>query len=129
MAEANVGNVVVDAGVAAGSFDWAAQGLDADTSAYVATKGFKTPVDVITSYRNYEKGFFGFLKKYGGEFLTYDDKPITLEGDSPRQGRMIIFKFPSEQTAKDWYADSDYQALSEHRRAGTRLEFANVHAG
>lgn len=47
--------VAAPAAIAADSFDWAAQGLDADTSAYVATKGFKTPVDVITSYRNYEK--------------------------------------------------------------------------
>lgn len=75
------------------------------------------------SYRVYEKGFFGFLKKYGGEFVTYDDSPITLEGASPREGRMIIFKFPSEQAAKDWYADEEYQALSDHRRAGTKLEF------
>jgi uncharacterized protein (DUF1330 family) len=80
----------------------------------------------VEAYRNYEKGFFGFLKKYSGEFLTYDDKPVTLEGDAPRQGRMIIFKFPSEQAAKDWYADADYQALSEHRRAGTRLEFLTL---
>ena len=74
-------------------------------------------------YRTYEKGFFGFLKKYGGEFITFDDNPITLEGDAPREGRMIIFKFPSEQAARDWYADAEYQALSEHRRAGTKLEF------
>jgi len=80
----------------------------------------------MESYRNYEKSFFSFLKKYGGEFLTYDDQPITLEGDFPRQGRMIIFKFPSEQAANDWYADIDYQALSEHRRAGTKLEFLTL---
>lgn len=80
----------------------------------------------VESYRKYEKGFFGFLKKYGGEFVTYDDNPITLEGDTPRTGRMIIFKFPSEQAAKDWYADADYQSLSEHRRAGTRLDFLTL---
>ncbi len=77
-------------------------------------------------YRKYEKGFFGILKKYGGEFVTFDDNPITFEGDAPREGRMIIFRFPSEQAAKDWYADEDYQALSEHRRAGTRLEFLTM---
>lgn len=78
------------------------------------------------TYREYEKGFFGFLKKYGGEFITYDDNPITLEGDVPREGRVIIFKFPSEQVAKDWYADTEYQALSEKRRAGTKLEFLTI---
>jgi len=38
----------------------------------------------------------------------------------------VIFSFPSEEAAKNWYNDSDYQALSEHRRAGTRLEFLTL---
>lgn len=80
----------------------------------------------VEPYRVYEKGFFGLLKKYGGEFVTFDDNPITFEGEVPRSGRMIIFKFPSEQAAKDWYADEEYQALSEHRRAGTKLEFLTL---
>ena len=78
------------------------------------------------TYRTYEKGFFPMLKKYGGEFVTFDDNPTTFEGDSPREGRMIIFKFPSETKAKDWFADDEYQALSAHRRAGTKLEFLTL---
>lgn len=79
-----------------------------------------------TAYRQYEKGFFPLLKRYGGELVTYDDAPQTLEGIAPRSGRMIILKFPSEAHAKNWYADADYQALSEHRRAGTQLEFLTI---
>jgi len=78
------------------------------------------------TYRKYEKGFFPLLKKYQGEFITYDDQPIHLEGTAPRSGRMIIFSFPSEQAAKEWYADVDYQAISEFRRAGTRMEFLTL---
>lgn len=78
------------------------------------------------TYRAYEKGFFGMLKKHGGEFVTFDDNAITFEGDAPRSGRMIIFKFPSEAAAKAWYDDPEYQALSEHRRAGTKLEFLTL---
>lgn len=77
----------------------------------------------------YEKGFFPLLKKYGGEFVTYDDAAFTLEGTSPRTGRMIIFTFPSEARARAWYADPEYQALSEHRCAGTRLEFLTMVRG
>jgi uncharacterized protein (DUF1330 family) len=95
----------------------------ADTPVYMIVNLSITDID---AYRLYEKGFFGLLKKYGGEFVTFDDKPITFEGETPRQGRMIIFSFPSEQTAKDWYADADYQALSEHRRAGTKMEFLTL---
>lgn len=81
------------------------------------------------TYRQYEKGFFPLLKKYGGEFITYDDAAFTLEGTSPRTGRMILFKFPSEAKARSWYADPDYQALCEHRRAGTQLEFLTIVRG
>lgn len=83
-------------------------------------------VEDATRYREYEKGFFPILKKHGGEFVTFDDAPKTLEGESPPPGRMVIFRFPSEKAAQVWYDDPDYQALSEHRRAGTRLEFLTM---
>jgi uncharacterized protein (DUF1330 family) len=76
-----------------------------------------------------KKGFFPLLKRYGGEFVTYDDAAFTLEGTSPRTGRMIVFKFPSEAKARAWYTDPEYQALSEHRRAGTRMEFLTMVRG
>lgn len=76
-------------------------------------------------YRVYEKGFFPLLKKYGGEFITYDDKTCTLEGDSVK-GRMIIFRFPSEEIARAWHSDADYQALSKHRHNGTIINFLTI---
>ena len=86
-------------------------------------------ITVPETYRQYEKGFFPMLKKHGGEFVTFDDKSETLEGNDPLNGRVIIFKFPSEAAAKGWYNDPDYQTLSEHRRAGTKLKFLTlVHA-
>jgi len=80
-------------------------------------------------YRKYEKGFFQLLKRHSGESITFDDKPKTFEGVAPRQGRVIIFKFPSEGQATRWYADPDYQALSAHRRAGTKIEFLTMVRG
>ena len=80
-------------------------------------------------YRVYEKGFFGILKRFGGQFITFDDKPLTLEGIAPREGRMIIFSFQSEQAANDWWADEEYKKLSEHRRAGTKMEFLTMVRG
>ena len=43
-----------------------------------------------------------------------------------REGRMIMFSFPSAQVARDWFADPEYQALSEHRRAGTEMQFLTM---
>ena len=83
-------------------------------------------VEDVDTYRQYEKGFFPILKRYGGEFVTFDDNPQTLEGSAPRPGRIVIFKFPSEETALEWYNDPEYQALSEHRRAGAPLQFLTL---
>lgn len=77
-------------------------------------------------YRVYEKGFFPILKKHGGEFITFDDNSQTFEGKSPPEGRVVLFKFPSAEAATAWYNDSDYQSLSEHRRAGTELNFLTM---
>lgn len=97
-----------------------------DTAVYMVVN---LEVNDADEYRKYEKGFFPILKRFGGEFVTFDDKHETLEGTDAPDGRMIIFKFPSEQAAKDWYADEEYQTLSSFRRAGTTLKFLTmVHA-
>ncbi|MGD1933029.1 MAG: DUF1330 domain-containing protein [Candidatus Phaeomarinobacter sp.] len=97
-----------------------------------------TPVHMIVNlseitdpatYRTYEKGFFPLLKKHGGEFVTFDDKAETLEGEETLEGRVIIFRFPSEDAARAWYADPAYQELSKHRRAGTKLKFLTLVRG
>ncbi|MEM6746219.1 MAG: DUF1330 domain-containing protein [Pseudomonadota bacterium] len=77
-------------------------------------------------YRTYEKGFFPILKRHGGEFVTFDDNPETFEGTDTLTGRVIIFKFPSAEAAKAWYADVEYQELSEHRRGATELKFLTM---
>lgn len=81
------------------------------------------------TYRRYEAGFFSIFKRHGGEFLTFDDAPETFEGETPREGRMIVARFPSESAARAFYEDPDYQAISQHRRAATRLEFLTLVRG
>ena len=56
-----------------------------------------------------------------GEFVTYDDSIEHLEGDTPLKGRVVILSFPSEEVAKGWYNDPEYQKLSEYRRKGAPL--------
>ncbi len=77
-------------------------------------------------YRNYEKGFFPILKRHGGEFISFDDKSVCFEGTTPLTGRIVLFKFPSEQHARDWFDDPEYQTISKHRRAGTTTHFLTM---
>jgi uncharacterized protein (DUF1330 family) len=78
-------------------------------------------------YKIYEKGFFPFLKKYNGSFITFDDSPECLEGDTPKQfDRVILFSFPSEKDADNWWNDDGYQELSMHRRAATEITVQKV---
>lgn len=77
-------------------------------------------------YRLYEKGFFPILKKHEGEFITYDDNIVHLEGDKPMEGRVILFCFPSAKHADEWYSDPEYQAISEHRRSGTTSTITRI---
>ena len=78
-------------------------------------------------YKIYEKGFFPFLKKHNGSFITFDDSPECLEGNKPKQfDRVIIFSFPSEQDADNWWADDGYQELSKHRRSSTEITLQKV---
>ena len=77
-------------------------------------------------YRIYEKGFFSFLKKHNGTFITYDDNRKILEGVEPLPGRTIIFSFPTEEDADNWWADEGYQELSKHRRASTEITLQRV---
>ena len=51
-------------------------------------------------YREYEKGFFPLLKKYSGEFITYDDNIVNVEGEKPMEGRVILFSFPLQNMQK-----------------------------
>ena len=77
-------------------------------------------------YLKYEKGFFPLLKKHGGSFVTFDDSIKHLECTEPRPGRIIIFQFPSEAAAEAWFNDPEYQALSDHRRAGAELKSLTI---
>ena len=77
-------------------------------------------------YRLYEKGFFPILKKHNGEFITYDDNIVHIEGETPMKGRIILFSFPSAKHADEWYSDPEYQAISDHRREGTTAVITRI---
>ena len=50
----------------------------------------------------------------------------SLEGETKIEGRIIIFTFPSSESANNWFNDPDYQELAESRRASTVLKNLTV---
>ncbi len=80
-------------------------------------------IDDPEVYRPYVEQFFPLLERHGGEFFTFDDQSETVEGSAPLEGRVALFRFPNEEAARSWYNDPEYQAISEHRRAGSSLRF------
>ena len=62
-----------------------------------------------------------------------DFAPGGVFNGGPRYGdlggitwRTIIFSFPSEEDADNWWADEGYQELSKHRRAATDITLQRV---
>lgn len=81
---------------------WTAS-LDADTQAYVTTKGFKEPKDVVDSYRNFEK-----LQGVPRERLVA--LPETLEGEAMNP---IWEKLGAVKDAKEYKIDIPKELADE----------------
>ena len=78
------------------------------------------------NFLNYEKGFFGILKKHGGEFITFDDAPEKIEGECLK-GRVAMWTFNSKDEFDKWYNDEEYQNLSkEHRHPNSIMHNLSV---
>lgn len=81
------------------------------------------------TYGTYEAGFMPLLTKHDGELLAADERGESLEGENALGGRMVILKFPTEEAAKAWFNDPDYQSLAQHRRAASSINFLQLVQG
>jgi len=55
-------------------------------------------VEDADEYRKYEQGFFPILKRFGGEFITFDDNHETLEGSTPTEAASSSSSFPRSKS-------------------------------
>ena len=77
-------------------------------------------------YAEYEAGFMAILLTFDGEILAVDEQAFALEGETKGQ-RQVILRFESETKAQAWYHSDDYQALMQHRLAGSDGKVILVH--
>lgn len=69
-------------------------------------------------YEGYVPGVLPLLQKHGAEILAADYEAEALEGRAA--GVNVILKFPSEEAARNWYNDPDYDRVKQIRLSSTR---------
>jgi len=64
-------------------------------------------------YEGYVPGVVPLLQKHGAEILVaeYDAQP--LEGE--KRSVYVVLRFPSEEAARGWYTDPDYEPVKKLR--------------
>lgn len=65
------------------------------------------------------------FKQYGAEVVAKGPATV-LEGDNKAPDIAICIAFPSEEAAKNWYHDSETQALVKLRQSGSDFELILV---
>lgn len=61
----------------------------------------------------YVPGAMPFIAKHGGEVLVADFNASAMQGSPP--ACVVVGRFPSEQAARDFLDDPDYQPLKQLR--------------
>jgi len=73
-----------------------------------------------SQYDLYESGFAEVFAKFDGTMLSVDEDPLILAGGWTAT-RSVIIEFPSEKSALTWMTSDEYQAIAEHRNAGSTV--------
>lgn len=72
------------------------------------------------SYDKYDAGFMETFTPFGGEILSVDEEPLTLEGEWTAT-RSVLLKFESKDVALSWMNSDAYKAIVGHRHAGSTM--------
>jgi uncharacterized protein (DUF1330 family) len=70
------------------------------------------------AYTKYEEGFSEIFRRYAGEILSVEESPRVIEGEWPYT-RTVLLRFPSDARFREWYDSPAYQAIAQHRFAGS----------
>lgn len=65
-------------------------------------------------YQKYIDKAGSIFKKYNGEYLSVDNKPVILEGKWDYT-RTVLIKFESKHDFEDWYNSIEYKEILAHR--------------
>lgn len=66
------------------------------------------------------------IAKHGGRLLAAGGAQEPLEGMPPAADSVVIFKFPSMDHARAWYADVEHAPLVALRQTGATLDMVLI---
>ncbi len=69
-------------------------------------------------YNRYQVRFLDVFKKFKGQLLAADENPQVVEGDWERE-KVILMKFPDQESFEDWAFSDEYQEIAKDRKAGS----------
>jgi uncharacterized protein (DUF1330 family) len=69
------------------------------------------------AYNRYQAAFMEVFKRFSGTLLAADEAPQVVEGQWDRD-KVVLMTFPDEAAFREWAESTDYQRISEDRRAG-----------
>jgi len=67
--------------------------------------------------KKYSEAIGDMVIRWGGEYLAVDDNPTIVEGKW-EYSKVVLIRFPDEETMKNWYFSEEYKyALSLRLKA------------
>jgi uncharacterized protein (DUF1330 family) len=79
------------------------------------------------AYNRYQAAFMEVFQRYSGTLLAADEAPRVIEGEWDRD-KVVLMSFPDEAAFREWADSTDYQRISEDRRAGAETVVLLVQA-
>jgi uncharacterized protein (DUF1330 family) len=70
------------------------------------------------AYDRYSAAFMEVFARYRGTLLAVDETPEVIEGEWTAT-RLVMMSFPDAAAFHDWFDSAEYQAIAEHRHAGS----------
>lgn len=70
----------------------------------------------VERYRQYQAAFPAVFAGSGGEVLAADEAPVALSED--KADKVVVMRFPDQDTANTFLTSPEYQKISEDRNAG-----------
>ena len=70
------------------------------------------------AYDRYSAAFMEVFNQYSGTLLAVDETPEVVEGEWTAT-RLVMMSFPDAAAFHDWFGSPAYQAIAEHRHAGS----------